>query len=149
MTSKTTNATQYMLTTPIPCRWVNKTYLNLCWPYRPLLARTGKASQHVLTKHLPCHRGNTKYISTRVDKTPLMTARPQCVFQLVLTKPILCQGKHKMHLNARSSNPSNASEDTKSITTCVGQTHLRPARTQNASQHVMIIIIPCQRGYKI
>ena len=71
-----------------------------------------------------------------------MTASPQCVFQLVLTKPILCQGKRKMHLNTRSSNPSNASEDS------VDQTS-RARWTKYASQHVLSKPIPSQRGHKM
>jgi hypothetical protein len=38
--------------------------------------------------------------------------------------------------------PAEASEDTKCISTCVDQTHLMPARTQNASQHVTTKPLP-------
>ena len=90
-------------------------------------ARTQNASQHVLTK-------------------PVST---QNVSQLVLIKLVLCQRGHKIYLNLWWPKHYHASEDTKFISTCVGQTHPMPAKPQNVSQLVLIKLLPCQRALKM
>ena len=52
----------------------------------------------------------------------------------------------KMYLNIWCPNHYHASEDIKCISTCVDQTLLIPARTQNLFQHVLPKPIECQRG---
>jgi hypothetical protein len=54
-----------------------------------------------------------------------------------------------MYLNMCWPNPSHASEDVKSISTCVDETPPIPARTPNASQLVLIKTLPCQWGLKM
>jgi len=49
-----------------------------------------------------------------------------------------------MHLNNVLTIPYHAGEDTKCMSTCVGQTHLMPEKPQNVSQLVLIKLIPCQ-----
>ena len=78
-----------------------------------------------------------------------MPAKTHNASQHVLTKPIPCQGGHKMYLNMRLPNPYYASEDTKFISTYVDQTHPMPARTQNVSQHVLSKPFPWQRWQKM
>ena len=97
---------------------------------------------------------DTKYISTLVDQTRPMPARTKKVFQLVLTKPLLCQRRNKIYLklyqNASNMcwrNTSYASED--NILSCVNLIHPKVARTQYARQLVLTQPIPCRRGHKV
>jgi hypothetical protein len=80
---------------------------------------------------------------TRDDQTHPMTARTQNVSQHVLTKPLIYQPGHKMHLNMYRRNSSNASKDTKCISTCIDQAHPMPAKAKNASHHVLTKPLPC------
>ena len=73
-----------------------------------------------------------------------MPARTHNASQHVLTKPIPCQGGHKMYLNMRLPNPYYASEDTKCNSTYVDQTHPMPARTRTVSQLVLKKTPPMQ-----
>ena len=75
-----------------------------------------------------------------------MRAMTQNVSPLVLTKLIPCQRVHKMYRRMSWPIPTHASEITKSISTCFGQTHNMPVRAQNISQHVLTKRKPCQRG---
>jgi hypothetical protein len=54
-----------------------------------------------------------------------------------------------MYLNMCSPNPSNASEDSTHISTCVDQNHPTPVRAQNIYQPVLINPSQCQRGNKM
>ena len=65
----------------------------------------------------------------------------------MLTKPIPHQRGHKMYLIMCWTNPTNPSEDSKCMSTWVDQTDF--ARTQNASQFVLIKPLPCQWGQKM
>ena len=107
---------------------------------------------------------NIKCISTCVDQTHPKPAMP-LVLQRVLDKLLKCQGGHNIHFikcwpskaseDTKCTSKSVAkksydeSEDSKCVSKCVFQTHAIPANIQNSSQHVMIILIPCQRGYKM
>ena len=116
------------------------------------------ASQLELTKPLPSQRWHKMYLnmSTHVHRT-----HPILMRRLVLTKFRQGQGRNKLYPNL-----SHSSEDTKCIS-CVDEsppmptrtqdvsqpvwyeTILMPARTQNASKHVLTKPIPCQREHKI
>ena len=96
---------------------------------------------------------DTKGVSTCVDHTHHITGKKQYVSQLVLTKPFPCQLGHKIPLNICWPNPSQASEDTKCISTCVNQTS---PTSQHFPQHVCLKIhyqhvltkrIRCQRAH--
>ena len=142
-----------------------------------MIVSTQKVSQLVCTQPTPCYRElkmhinmywtnlyhareDTKLTSTSVYQTPIMLARTQQQGHLNI-----CQGEQKMHLNlcwpkpfhacgdtkwistSADQDPSNIREDTKSISSCVVQTHPVPVNTRNASQYMMNEPIPWQRGY--
>ena len=86
-------------------------------------------SQHVLTNPIPCQRGiimnqsdDGKCMSTCVEQNPLMPARTKSASQLVLTKTLLCQRRHKINLNTCWPNLSHAWEDSNWNSSCVKQT---------------------------
>ena len=124
-TARTQNVSQVVLTKHHSCQPGPKMHLNLCWP------DASHASE------------DPKCISTCVDQTPPMTARTQNASQHVLTKRLPCQRGNKTYLNMCWPNLSNDSEDTKYISSCVDQTPLMPARSQNVSQHLLTKILPC------
>ena len=154
MPTRTQNASQLVLTKPIPCQRGhkmhlnmcrpcqpgNKMNLNMCWPNADMPARTQNISQLVLTKPTPCKGGHKMY---------LKRARKQSVSQPVLTKPFLFQRRHKIYLNLCWPNPSHTREDTKYISTCVYQNHPMSARTQNSSQLVLTKPLTCQQWVKM
>ena len=141
------NLSQLALTIPIPCQWEHKMYSIICLPNpsydtedkkciwtcvektHPMPARTQNVSQLVLNKAVPCQRGDRVYLN--------------------LCWPISRQRGHKMYLNLCWPNITHASEDPKCISTCVDQIPPMPARTQNASQHVLTKPLQCQRGHKM
>ena len=94
-----------------------------------------------LTKTLAC-------ISTCVKQIPSMPDRRQNVIH-VLTKTLLCLRVDKMFLYMCRPNSFHASEDKKCISSCVEQTLPIQARTQNASQHLLTIALPCQKGHNM
>ena len=111
----------------------------LTWLTMP--ARAQNDSKNVLIKPLPCQQGlkthpmpvtnasqdlltnlshackDKKSVSTCVNQYPLMFARKWYESQDVLTKQFPSEGVHKMYLNVSWTNPSHASEDTKSSST--------------------------------
>ena len=159
MTARTQNASQHVLTKPIPCQRGHKMYLNCIDQTTPMAQNV---SQYVLTKPLQYQRWlkmyfkmcrpnashpseDTNCIYTCDDHTHHKPARTQKVSEQVLTprmptrtqheliKPIACQRRLKTYLNMCWPNPSHTGEDTKYIPTCADQTLPMPARTQNAS----------------
>ena len=122
---------------------MKKMNINLCWP------NPSHASEEIkcISNYV-----DTKFISTCVDQTPPMPARPLNVSQHVLTKPLPCYQGHKCispcveqtpPMRARTQPPPyqrgnqiylnmwcpilyHASEDTKYISTCVHQTPEMP-----------------------
>ena len=94
MLARTQNASQQVLTKPHICQREHKINLNSC----PMTVRTQKYLNICLPN--PVHASeDTSTISTCVDESHPMPARPQNVSQLVLTKPISCQRGHKLKLN--------------------------------------------------
>ena len=108
----------------------------------PMPAMTQNVIQHVLNKPFPCQRrqnasqqishmpSRTQNISQLVlTKSYPMPAKTQIVSQLVLNKQLPCHHGQKMHLNMGWTKPSHASDDTKSISTCVEKTYHMPTKT--------------------
>ena len=136
MRAKTQNVSEFVLTKPLRCQHGHKMYRNSCWP-NPSQARE-----------------DTKCISSCFDQMPPMpgNAHKRCV-ELNIT----CQRGRKLHLNmfwqnrpmrARTQNVLRKTlEDTKYISICIDQTHLKPTRTQNASEHLMTNSNPFQREH--
>ena len=165
MPARTQNASQHVLTKPLPWERGHKMYLNLSWPNPsyasedtkcistcvdqtlPMSARTQNVSQLVLTKHFSCQQRNKMYLNFWWPN-PSLAARTQNSTQHVLTKPLPCERGHKMYLNLSWPNPSYAREDTKCISTCVDQTLPMSARTQNVSQLVLTKHFSCQQRNK-
>ena len=112
MTARTQNESQRVLTKPLSCQRVHKMHLIMGWPNSSL------ASEY------------TKFISTRVDQTEPIPARPLKVSQHVLTIHIPCKQGHKMSLNTDD------------------ETQPMLAITQNASQHALTNPLPCQWVHK-
>jgi len=119
----------------------------MCWP-KPLPSQRGQNMQlNICWRIIPHASDDTKCTSTCDEQMHPMLARKQNASQHVLTKP------------------SQASEVIKCISTYVHYTHVSvaticiwsridqnlsmPARTQNATQHVLTKPIPCQRGLKM
>ena len=162
MPARTQNSSQNVLTKLNPCQWRHKMYRNMCWP-NPYLGNADTrcmwTSQQVLIKHLPCQRRHNmfwpNYFHAIEDTMYILTkyislwVRTQNVSQLVLTKRLQCQRGHKMHLNMIWPNPSNASEDTKCISTCVDQNSPMSARTKNISELVLTKPISWLLGHKM
>ena len=125
--------------------------------------KTKIVSQFVFTKPLPFIGRQKMYISC-VEQTRPMSTRTQNAYQLMLTTTIPCQRGHKMFLNLCWPNVSLACFDRKCILTCVdqitqkkrahikyiltcvNQTHIMPAKTQNLSQFVLTKPLPFQHG---
>ena len=140
-------------THPMPAN-PHKIYLNMCWPTPPpIKTRTQNASQLVLTKHHQCHRGHEIHISM-CWPNPSNAIEDTKFTSTCVGHHIPCQWAHKTYLNLCWPNtpmlsltenhrniwwinPSNASEDTKCISTWVDQIHPMPARTQNVSLLVL------------
>ena len=78
-----------------------------------------------------------------------MPASPQSASVYELNKIPQCQRGQKLHLNMHWPKPSHASEDKKCISKCVGKNQPMPARTENASQHVLTKCLPYQRRHKM
>jgi len=115
---------------PIACQREYKMHLNFCWPN-------------------PTHVGeDTKFISTCVEKAHPLPARTQNVSQHVLTKPVLCQRGHKVHLNMCWSYVSNASNEKKRISSFVDQTQSMQAKKWNKSQQALNKPISCPSDTK-
>jgi hypothetical protein len=101
----------------------------------------------------------TKCNSTCVDKTHSMPTRTQNASHHKLTNSLPFQRGYKKHQNMCGPKPSNTSENTRCISTCVDQakfistcvdlSHPRPARTQYSSQLVLPNPIPCQKTHKM
>ena len=135
-------------------------YLNFCWKISHIPARTkillNKCWPNMLTSYsfdkksfttcvdqtyiMPCE--NSKCIYTCVNQP--MQASTQNAYQLVLTKPKQCQPDHKMHLRMCWQNSSHGKEEKNAPQHGVDHSNPMPARTQNASQHMMFNPIPCQ-----
>ena len=88
MIANTQNASQHVMIVIILCQLEHEKYVNMCWQ-NPL-----QSSEH------------TRYISTCVDHPPPMKARTHNAYQHLLTKLILCQRRHRMHLNLFRPNTS-------------------------------------------
>ena len=129
--ARTPNVSQLVFIKPISLQRGQKLYFNMSW------SNPSHASE------------DTKCISTCIDKTPPMPARTQYLSQHVLAKPFPRQRGHNMHFNMCWPNASHVSEDTKWISTCVGQMPPMSARTQNAPEHVLTKPIPSQLGINI
>ena len=98
--------------------------------------RTQIVSYLVLTKPIACQR-EQNFISTCVEQSLRMPAITQYAYQLVFNKSNTCQLAHKLHLYMSWTKSLNASEAKRCISTCIDQNHPMPARTKNASQHVL------------
>jgi hypothetical protein len=153
--------------------WTNTTHARddtkcistLIYQSSPMPARTKNRSQHVMTKPITCHREHKmhlnmrwpklshvsegkKIISTRVDLTHPLPARTQNASQHELTKQITSQQGHKIYGNMCLPNSSHDRKDSK-YSTCVDQTPLKPASSENAAQHVLTNSVPSQRWHKM
>ena len=117
MPGRTQNVSQHVFTKSTLCQLGYKMHLNMCCP-KPTHA----------SKDIKC-------ISICFDQNYPMSARTQNVSQHAFIKSTLCQLGHKMHLNKCCPKPTHASKDIKCISTCIDQTLLIPAKTQNVSQH--------------
>ena len=136
-------------------------HLNKCWTNPSQASEEIKCISKCVDKTHPCQRvhimhhnmcwtdpsytsKDTKCLLTCVERE--QTARIKNSFHHLLIKPLTCHRGHKIYLNMRLPNPSNASEDTICNSTCVDLPHPMPVRTQNISQLVLTKIIPVQRG---
>ena len=77
-----------------------------------------------------------------------MPAMTQNVSQQMLSKSITCSEDTKS-ISTCFTKHTHANDDTKCISTCVDQTPPKPARSENATQHVLNKPITYKRGYKI
>jgi hypothetical protein len=82
-----------------------------------------------------------KSISTNDDQVLTLRARTDNASLLCRTNTTYIGAATK----CISTNPSNETEDSIRISTCVEQTHPMPTITQHVSQHVLNKHIPCQR----
>ena len=119
------NASQHVLTKPLPCQRGNKRVSPWVDQTRPMPARTQIAFQHVLTKPITSQRGHKMHLII-CCQTPPMPASSQNESQLVFTKSLKFQRRHKMHVLTKL---RYASEDTKWNSPCVEETRPMPSRT--------------------
>jgi hypothetical protein len=110
MPATTHNISELALNKPLPYQGEHKIYFNLCWQNPSHAMEDTKCNLICVAKALTCLPGHTKYIPTCVDKIPPMTARTQNVYQLLLTKPLPRQWRHKLQLIMCWSDTSHPSE---------------------------------------
>ena len=162
------NGSQLVLTKPIACQRRQKFTSTCVQQTQPMRSRRQNAYKIVLTKNLPWQRRNKMYLNmswanplipvrTEIHRnmcwsTPLLPARTQNTYQIMLTKRLSYQIRHKMHIKSCWPSCSNSSEHTLCIRTCSDQKHYMPGKTQNSSQqvlnvsqHVLTKPIACQR----
>ena len=120
---------QHMLTTPFPCQWRHKIHLNMCWPNTSHQRKGTKLISTWVDQSQLMTARPTKCISTCVDQTPPNPARKQNVFQLEMFKHLPCQQEHEIYLNVCWPNTTNATQDRKCFSKCLNK--------QNANQHVL------------
>ena len=139
----TENPSQHVFTKPLPWLQKHRMYLNSSCPCQ-------RETKNVST----CVDTNCMYTCVvqippmpAVDQPQTMPARTKKAYQHVLTKPLICQRGHKVHLNFWWSHRSHDSADTK----CwhVEKTHPMPEIANIVSQLVFSKPIPWQRGHKI
>ena len=137
-------ASQHVLKNHNPCQWKHKIYLNVCWPSRIM---PKKDKMHLnLCWPKTCQRRH----KINLDLYWLIPPKPakiQNAYQLLLSKRFPSQRGKKINLNLCWENQCHVSGVTICILTCVDKTHHMPARTQNLSQHMLIKLLPCQRGH--
>ena len=141
------NASQLVLTKPLPSQRGQKMQLNMCWRKPLSWQRWHKMYLNFCWTNAFHACENTKRFKT-CDQTHPMPARIKNVSQHVLTKPTPCQRWQKiffdlfLSISTHASHdtkciptsveqtPSHASEDREFISTCVYQSHPKPARTK-------------------
>ena len=140
---------QLMLTKANPRKREHKMHLNVCWP-NPSHAREDTRCNSIYWPNASNVGEDTKCISNSVDhKMHHNMFWPNPSYACVSIKCTLTHVENKMHLNKRWPNTSHATKDSKCFSTIVEEIQHMPATTSNASQHVLMNPLPCQRENKM
>ena len=112
MAARTQCVSQLVLTKHITCQREHKILLNMCWPSYSHASKHTKCISTCVeqTHHIPAR---TQNVSTRVGTITFHVSED--ISEIVLTKLLTCQRRHKMHLNICWPNALNAILDTNSI----------------------------------
>jgi hypothetical protein len=109
MPARTKNASQLVLSKPIPCQGGSSHANEDAKSTSTSVVKTPPVPTRTLNEYQNDASGYTKFNSTCVDQTPTMTARTQNASQHELNKPLI----HKMYFTMCRSDNSYASEDSK------------------------------------
>ena len=142
-------------------------YLKLCWPKPPMPLRSQMHLYMCWTKSLHCKRGHIMHLNMYpFDKMyfkfkPIPRKQEQQMYRNIcwpntkkksqhrLTKPRLCQRRHKMLVKMCWPYLSQVSEDTKCSSNSIDLNSHIKARTQNVSQHMLTKRISFPWAYKL